>query len=92
MCFKMINNMFICKRLKCLQTAILEPLQSHFTKSAHKIAKSKYFVDLQNESDSLINSLSNDIVCWDQFRPSKIIGREGARTKSLSYSAKVFLL
>ena len=33
----------------------------HFAKIAHKVAKSKYFVDIQNELDSSINSLSNDI-------------------------------
>ena len=31
-------------------------------KIAHKVAKSKYFVDILNESDSSINSLFNDIV------------------------------
>ena len=31
------------KSLKFFQTAILEPLQSHFAKIAHKVAKSKHF-------------------------------------------------
>ena len=44
---------------------------------AHKIAKSKYFVVTHNESDSPINSFPNDIVCWGQCRPSKIIGGGG---------------
>ena len=30
------------KSLKFFRTAILEPLQSHFAKIAHKVAKSKY--------------------------------------------------
>ena len=30
-------------------------------KNAHKIAKSKYFPDILNDSDSPINSLSDDI-------------------------------
>ena len=33
----------MCTSLKFFRTAILEPLQSHFAKIAHKVAKSKYF-------------------------------------------------
>ena len=33
----------------------------YFAKNAHKIAKSKYFPDILNDSDSPINSLSDDI-------------------------------
>ena len=33
----------------------------YFAKIAHKIVKSKYFPDILNDSDSSINSLSNDI-------------------------------
>ena len=32
----------------------------NFSKIAHKIVKSKYFVNIENESDSAINSLSSD--------------------------------
>ena len=49
------------KSLKFFRTAILEPLQSHFAKIAHKVAKSKYFFNIENELVSLINSFSNDI-------------------------------
>ena len=33
----------------------------YFAKNAHKIAKSKYFPDILSDSDSPINSLSDDI-------------------------------
>ena len=33
----------------------------YFAKNAHKIAKSKSFLDILNDSDSPINSLSDDI-------------------------------
>ena len=33
----------------------------YFAKIAHKIAKSKYFPDILNDSDSPVNSLSDDI-------------------------------
>ena len=39
----------ICKYfniLKFFQTVNLEPLRSYFAKIAHKVAKSKYFVDI----------------------------------------------
>ena len=35
--------------------------RSLFRENAHKIAKSKYFPDILNDSDSPINSLSDDI-------------------------------
>ena len=66
----------------------------NFSKIAHKIAKSKCFVDIQNKSDSPINSLSNDI--WSvgvNFVIKKIIGgRETALTTSITYSATVCIL
>ena len=34
----------------------------YFAKIAHKIAKSKYFPNILNDSNSPINSLSNDIL------------------------------
>ena len=43
-CFKMV--LITCsyfKSLKFFRTAVLEPLQSHFVKIAHKIAKSNNF-------------------------------------------------
>ena len=46
---------------KFFRTAVLEPLRSHFAKIAHKISKSKYFSNIQNEPYSLLNSFSDDI-------------------------------
>ena len=65
-----------------------------FLENSHKVAKSEYFFNIQNQSESLIDSLSN-IVCWGQFSPSKIIGWGGGgggplRTTSISYSASVY--
>ena len=42
-----LHNMFIFKSLKFFRTAILDTLQSHFAKIAHKVAKSKYFSKLK---------------------------------------------
>ena len=33
----------------------------NFAKTAHKIAKAKYFSDIENDSDSPINYISDDI-------------------------------
>ena len=54
------NDMiYLCsKSLKFLRTSNNRLKSDYFTKIAHKIAKSKYFSD--NDSDSRINSLSDD--------------------------------
>ena len=47
------NDIIICpylKSLKFFRAAILEQLRSHFAKIAHKVAKPKYFFNIQNES------------------------------------------
>ena len=46
MCFKMIYNMFIFYESEIFSGATTELLRSHFAKIAHKVAKSKYFVDV----------------------------------------------
>ena len=58
--FKLLKYEHIIN-LNFFRTAILEQLRSHFAKIDHKVAKSKYFSNIQNESYSLLNSLSNDI-------------------------------
>ena len=60
-CIKIIYNMFMFHELDIFPTAENCLNFNNFAKIAHKIAKSKYFVDIQNESDFPINSLSNDI-------------------------------
>ena len=47
--------------LKFFQTVILEQLRNYLAKIAHKVEKSKYFSNIQNESYSQLNSLSSDI-------------------------------
>ena len=42
------------KEIKC-------PNSAYFAKIAHKIAKAKYFPNISDDSDSPINSLSDDI-------------------------------
>ena len=45
------------KSLKFFQTSKNGLNSDYFAKNAHKIAKSKYFSDILNHSDSPINSL-----------------------------------
>ena len=56
--FKMIYNMFV---FEIFQTSKNGLNSDYFEKNAHKIAKSKYFPDILNDSDFQINSLSDDI-------------------------------
>ena len=49
------------KSLKFFRTSKNGPNSDYFAKNAHKIAKSKYFPDILNDSDSPKNSLSDDI-------------------------------
>ena len=49
------------KSLKFFQTFKNGLNSGYFAKNAHKIAKSKYLPDIIDDSDSLINSLSDDI-------------------------------
>ena len=67
------------KSSKFFWTAFLETLRSHFAKIAHKIAKSKYFSNIQNESYLLWNfPFQRYIVCWGKIYRSKIIGEGDA--------------
>ena len=62
------------------------PKFDNFAKIAHKMAKLKYFINIENESDSPINSILNDyILCWGQLiRPSKMVDeRRGPLSLSL---------
>ena len=81
--------MFILYKLDSHSGAIAE----HFAKIAHKVAKSKYFFNISNESESLINSLSSHI----QFVGVSVVlqklsgggGGWALLTTSISYSAEV---
>ena len=58
------NDIRIClcsKSLKFFRTSKNGLNSDYFLKIAHKIAKSKYFPDILNDSDSPVNSLSDDI-------------------------------
>ena len=59
-----LQNDLIClcsKSLKFFRTSKNGLNSDYFAKIAHKIAKSKYFPNIFNDSDSPINSLSDDI-------------------------------
>ena len=92
MCIKM--TYIICsyfKKFEIFSGAFAE----HFPKIAHKVEKSKYFVDTSNELDSSINSFSND----KQFVGVSFVLQELSvgwgtppqppTTTSISYSVKV---
>ena len=49
------------KSLKFFQTSENGLKSDYFAKIAHKIAKSKYFLNIFDDSDSPINSLFDDI-------------------------------
>ena len=49
------------KSLKFFRTSKNGLNSDYFANIAHKIAKSKYFPNILNDSDSRINSLSDDI-------------------------------
>ena len=62
----------------------------NFAEIALKIPKSRYFVNTENESDSLINPLSSDIKFVEVgIVLQKLWGGGASRTPSHSYSAKV---
>ena len=71
----------------------LEPLRNHFAKIAHELEKSKIFFQyLKLILLAIKFPFQWYIVCWGQFRSSKIIGGGGGgmpRITSISYSAKV---
>ena len=57
----MIYDMFVLQEFEIFQTSKNGLNSDCFAKIAHKIAKSKYFPNILNDSDSRINSLSDDI-------------------------------
>ena len=57
----MIYNMFVFQEFEIFSNFQKWPKFRLFRENAHKIAKSKYFPDILNDSDSPINSLSDDI-------------------------------
>ena len=62
--FKMIFMCIIClcsKSLKFFRTSENGLNSAYFAEIAHKIAKPKYFPNIFDDSDSPINSLSDDI-------------------------------
>ena len=72
--FKMIYDILCSKSLKFFRTSKHGLNSDYFAKIAHKIAKSKYFPNILNDSDSQINSLSDDIsFVWGNLSHSKII-------------------
>ena len=54
-------NMFKFYEFGSLSNFQKWPKFDHFARIAHKIATSKYFSDILNDSDSPINYLSDDI-------------------------------
>ena len=60
--FKMIYNMFVFEELEIFFRTSENGLNSaYFAKIADKMAKAKYFLNIFYDSDSPINSLSDDI-------------------------------
>ena len=59
--FKMIYDMFVFQEFEIFRTSKNSLNSDCFAKIAHKIAKSKYFPNILNDSDSRINSLLDDI-------------------------------
>ena len=58
------SDIYVCvlsKSLKFFRTSKNGLNSDYFTKNAHKIAKSNYFPHIFDDSDSPINSLSDDI-------------------------------
>ena len=56
-----LQNDICSKSLKSFRTSKNGLNSDYFAKIAHKIAKLKYFSNIFNDSDSPINSLSDDI-------------------------------
>ena len=59
--FKMIYDMFVFLEFEIFANFQNGLKSDYFAKIAHKIAKSKYFPDIFDDSDSPINALSDDI-------------------------------
>ena len=57
----MVYDMLCSKSLKFFRTSKNSLNSDYFAKIAHKIAKSRYFPNILNGSNSPINSLSDDI-------------------------------
>ena len=57
----MIYDMFVFKEFEILSNFQNGLKSDYFPKIAHKIAKPKYFPNIFDDSDSPINSLSDDI-------------------------------
>ena len=56
------NDIRLCsKSSKFFRSSKNDLNSDYFAKIAHKIAKSRYFANIFNDSDSRINSLSDDI-------------------------------
>ena len=64
------------KSLKFFRTSKIGLNSDYFAKIAHKIAKSKYFPNILNDSDSPID-FRRYIICWGNVSFSKIIGGGG---------------
>ena len=59
--FKMVYDMFVFYKFENFSNFQNGLNSDYFAKVLHKISKSKYFPDILNDSDSPINSLSDDI-------------------------------
>ena len=57
----MIYDMFVFWEFEIFSNFQKWPNSDYFEKIAHKMAKSKYFPNILNDSDSRMNSLSDDI-------------------------------
>ena len=85
--FKMICQ--YSKSLKFFRTSKNGLNSDYFAKIAHKIAKSKYFSDILNESDSDKFPFQRYIICWGTLSLSKTIGGGAPHTAASFHSAKL---
>ena len=60
-CSKMTYDMFVFQEFEIFCTSKNGLKSDYFAKIAHKISKLKYFSNILNDSDSPINSVSDDI-------------------------------
>ena len=80
------------KSLKFLRTSKNGLNSDYFSKIAHKIVKSKYFPNIFNDSDSLINSLADDILfVGGNLNLSKIIGGGTPHRRILLFCKIVYI-
>ena len=81
------------KSLKFFQTSRNALNSDYFAKIAHKIAKSKFFSDILNASESLINlHFLRYIICWGSLSLSQVIGGGATPLTAASYySAKLLV-